>query len=67
VFNAHIMVLKPLLMGTKGESPIGKVLRLVKVTRLVEHGMAYVLSVLFERGEATRFAKCKLLLGDRIV
>ena len=67
VLHARVMVLKPLLMGPEGESPIGKVLGPVKVTGLVEHRVADVLCVLLERGEATRLAERKLLLGDRIV
>ena len=67
VLHADVMVLEPLLMGAEGESPIGKVLSLVKVTGLVEDRVTDVLRVLLERGEATRFAECKLLLGDRTV
>ena len=46
VFHARVMVLKPLLMGSKGERSITKVLGLVKVTGLVEHRVANVLCVL---------------------
>ena len=67
VFRTRVMVLKPLLMGSEGERPITKVLGPVKVTGLIEHRVANVLCVLLERGEATLLAKCKLLLGDRIV
>ena len=67
MFRTRVMVLKPLLMGSKGERPITKVLGPVKVTGLIEHRVANVLCVPLERGEATLLAKSKLLLGDRIV
>ena len=62
MFRTRVMVLKPLLMGSKGERPITKVLGPVKVTGLIEHRVANVLCVLLERGEATRFAEGVLLL-----